>query len=208
MAQESSGKSRGCLRSMMLGIGCGCVYPIAMLVALLFFGWFFLADPVSQFMAPVTLPEFAGPDQEDFWKLQEKRLDLESVASPTLILKPSEFNAWLNAWQIPPAAGFCLQRARFVPGNDSGTFYLIGSGYMLRSMVIQIELKKAADAYEVAAIRFNRWQVPAAGWVRRQSENIIHRILSADKDRLALDYLSGQATFSFDAETITLNGRF
>ena len=108
------------MRSILLGIGCGCVYPVAMLVVLLFFGWFFLADPVAEFMAPVTLPEFAGPDQEDFWRLQEKRLDLENIASPTLILKPSEFNAWLNAWQIPPAAGFCLQRARFIPGNDSG----------------------------------------------------------------------------------------
>jgi hypothetical protein len=179
-----------------------------MLVLLLFFGWFFLADPVAEFMAPVTLPEFAGPDQEDFWRLQEKRLDLENIASPTLILKPSEFNAWLNAWQIPPAAGFCLQRARFIPGNDSGTFYLIGSGYMLRSMVIQIELKKTAEGYGVAAIRFNRWQVPATGWVRRQSEDIIHRILSTDKDRLALDYLSGQAAFSFDSESVTLSGRF
>ena len=187
MAQETSEKSRGCLRTILLGIGCGCVYPVAMLVLLLFFGWFFLADPVAEFMAPVTLPEFAGPDQEDFWRLQEKRLD---------------------AWQIPPAAGFCLQRARFIPGNDSGTFYLIGSGYMLRSMVIQIELKKTAEGYGVAAIRFNRWQVPASGWVRRQSENIIHRILSTDKDRLALDYLSGQAAFSFDSESVNLSGRF
>jgi len=179
-----------------------------MLVILLFLGWFFLADPVAEFMAPVTLPEFAGPDQEDFWRLQEKRLDLESIATPTLILRPSEFNAWLNAWQIPPAAGFCLQRARFVPGNDSGTFYLIGSGYTLRSMVIQVELKKTEKGLEAGAIRFNRWQVPASGWVRRQSENIIRKILSADKDRLALDYLNGQAAFSFDAETITLSGRF
>lgn len=208
MAQETSGKSRGCMRSILLGIGCGCVYPVAMLVILLFLGWFFLADPVAQFMAPVTLPEFAGPDQEDFWRLQEKRLDLESIATPTLILRPSEFNAWLNAWQIPPAAGFCLQRARFVPGNDSGTFYLIGSGYTLRSMVIQVELKKTEKGLEAGAIRFNRWQVPASGWVRRQSENIIRKILSADKDRLALDYLNGQAAFSFDAETITLSGRF
>ncbi len=208
MAQESSGKSRGCMRSMLLGIGCGCVYPIAMLVLFLFFGWFFLADPVDRFVRPVELPEFAGPEQEDFWKLQEKRLDLENVASPTLILKPSEFNAYLNAWQIPPAAGFCLQRARFVPGNDSGTFYLIGSGYMLRSMVIQIELKQAEKGLEAGSIRFNFWQVPDSGWVRRQSENIIRRILAADKNRLAIDYLNGQATFSFDADTITLSGRF
>ena len=168
----------------------------------------FLADPVAHFMAPVTLPEFAGPDQEDFWSLQEKRLDLESVASPTLLLKPSEFNAYLNAWQIPPAAGFCLQRARFIPGNDSGTFYLIGSGYMLRSMVIQVELKKTEKGLEAGAIRFNRWQVPASGRVRRQCENIIHRILAADKDGLALDYLSGKATFAFDSESVTLSGRF
>jgi hypothetical protein len=152
MAAEPVTRRTGCLRSVFIGFGCGCVYPIAMAVFVVILAWFFLAEPLRLVVAQTSLPEFSGPTQEDFWNLQEKRLDIENNASAPLILKPSEFNAYLNAWQIPPVNGFCLQRARFLPGNNRGVFFLIGSGFMLRSLVIQIEIVKADQGFKPGAI--------------------------------------------------------
>lgn len=208
MAQEPSQKPKGCFRSLILGIGCGCVYPAAMLLLLAFLGWFFLADPLHQLAAPPALPEFAGPRQEDFWSLQEKRLDQENIASPSLSLTPSEFNAYLNSWQIPPVYGFCMQRARFVPGDTQGTFYLIGSGFAMRNLIIQVEAINSGTQLQPGKIRINSWAVPESGWVRNQFDRFLFALLTVTPDGLPVRFLEGRATFAFSANEILLNGAF
>ena len=208
MPPETATRRTGCLRSFFIGVGCGCVYPVAMLIVFVVLGWFFLAEPLQLVFTQEKLPEFAGPEQEDFWNLQEKRLDLESTASASLVLRPSEFNAYLNAWQIPPVSGFCLQRARFVAGEQRGIFYLIGSGYMLRSLVIQIEIAKTSGGIKPGLITINSWPVPADGFIRNQVEKFIKSILEADPKGLPVAYLSGAATFDFNEAEITLSGKY
>ena len=209
MAEEKTLQRKGCLRSLFFGIGCGCVYPVAMVVLLVIAGWFFLAEPVEKFMTPPDLPQFAGPDQEDFWKLQEKRLDLESIASSALTLTPSEFNAYLSSWQIPPINGFCLHRCRFAPGKGRGTFYLIGSGFMLRTLAIGIEItRKDAGRFEVGKITLNNWEISKEAFFRKYVENFVSSIVEAAPNGLPLRFLSGRAMFDFDGSEIFLSGEY
>ncbi|HNX74636.1 MAG TPA: hypothetical protein PLM07_09105 [Candidatus Rifleibacterium sp.] len=208
MADKPATRRTGCLRSLFIGIGCGCIYPVAMLVLLLVVGWFFLATPVDLMSTPPKMPEFAGPAQEDFWRLQEKRLDIENQASSTLILKPSEFNALLNAWQIPPVKGFCLQKARFVATDGGGTFYLIGSGFMMRSLVIRVEIARSADRFKAGSISINSWQAPEHGWCRDQVESWLMAIIESDRDSLPARFSRGETSMTSEAGEIKLQGRF
>ena len=208
MAEKTVSRSRGCLRSVFIGVGCGCIYPLAMLTVLLVIGWFFLATPFDLMSNPPQMPDFAGPTQEDFWRLQEKRLDLEDQASSTLILKPSEFNALLNAWQIPPVKGFCLQKARFAATDAGGSFYLIGSGFMMRSLVIRVEIAGIADKFKTGSIFINSWQAPEHGWVRNQVESWLMAIIEADRDSLLARFSRGETSIVSEAGEIKLSGSF
>lgn len=208
MAEEKT-RPKGCLHSMFLGIGCGCIYPVAMLLLLALLGWFFLAGPLEKFTTPVELPQFAGPDQEDFWKLQEKRLDSETLASSPLILTQSEFNAYLNSWQIPPVNGFCLSRCRFFAGEGRGTFYLIGSGFSLRSLVIGVEIiRKTAGQHELGKITLNNWEIPPDAFLRKYAEKFIGSIVESVPTSLPTNFLSGKAVFDFEGEVIRLSGEY
>lgn len=198
----------GHFRSALFGIGCGCVYPIAAALVFVILCWFFLAEPLHLISTPSTLPDFSGPEQEDFWSLQEKRLDLENTASPTLSLTPAEFNAYLSAWQIPPVSGFCLQRTRFVAGDGRGTFYLIGSGFGMRNVVIQIEISKVGLRLLPGKIQINSWPVPLSGWVRTRIDTFLHNLLSIDPNGLPVRFLDGRAIFDFSANNIVLSGTF
>lgn len=198
----------GHLRSALFGIGCGCIYPIAAVLVFAILGWFFLAEPLHLISTSKTLPEFAGPEQEDFWSLQEKRLDLENTASPTLNLTPSEFNAYLAAWQIPPVSGFCLQRTRFVHGDGSGTFYLVGSGFTLRNLVIQVEVSKVGLLILPGKIHINSWPVPDIGLVRARIESFLQTLLTVDPNGLPMRFFDGRARFDFSDGNIVLSGDF
>ncbi len=208
MAQTSVSRPGGCLRYIFIGVGCGCVYPVAMLILVAALGWFFLAEPFQLLTRPPQLPEFAGPAQEDFWKLQEKRLDLENIASASLVLTPSEFNALLNAWQIPPVEGFCLQKARFVAGNENGTFYLIGSGYLMRNLVLSVDITRAQGALRTGKIMINSWEVPATGMVRSRVEKFLMALLEADPASLPCRSFKGEAAFDFSTDRISISGKF
>ncbi len=208
MHQTSISRQGGCLRNIFIGIGCGCVYPVAMLVLIAAFGWFFLSEPLQLLSRPPQLPEFAGPAQEDFWKLQEKRLDVENVASASLNLTPSEFNALLNAWQIPPLDGFCMQKARFVPGNERGTFYLIGSGFMMRSLVLSVDIARVQGTLRPGKIMINSWEVPATGMVRSRVEKLLLGLMLADPASLPCRTFKGETLFDFSAESISISGKF
>ena len=199
---------KGCFKSAIFGIGCGCLYPAATMLILTLVFIFLLAEPLRLIVTTTTLPEFAGPDQESFWSLQQKRLDLETLASPSLELTPSEFNAYLSACQLRPMNGFCLQRIRFAPGAKSGHFYFIGSGFLLRNLVFQVEAVKTGLQIMPGKLKINSWLVPDNGFLRGYLIKYLRSLPEAGPDSTISRYLAGKSSFDFSESLITLTGQF
>lgn len=194
------------MRKLFVGLGCGCVYPLVILLILAVISWYSLADAVSGIINPVELPQFSGPEQEDFWTLQEKRLTLVENHNETVILSPSEFNALLAGINFAPTNGFCLQRIRFLPGElNQGQLYLIGSGFFMRSLVFRIGVKVSASGHpEVTQIAVNSWNVPLAGMLRNQVERYLHSIFTSARIPEIDLLVSAGLKFQLDGPTIGL----
>lgn len=206
MAKPASKEKPGCAKKMLLGMGCGCIYPLIILIFLGGISWFYLANAFSNLTKPVVLPDFSGPAQENFWTLQEKRLALEESSKKSLALSPSEFNALLSSVSFPPKNGFCLQKLRFIPGEKKGTLYIIGSGFLMRSLVFTLFVTtNPAGKPIVSKIMINSWVVPENGIFRTKAIEYLHSIFSPSV-LPELNLLSvGKASISFSTATVTLS---
>lgn len=207
MADNSSNKKApGCLRKFFLGLGCGCLYPSLLLLVIAAISWFSFADAVSGIMSPLKIPNFSGPEQEDFWTLQEKRLTLVENHHEAIELQASEFNAFLAGISFPPTQGFCLQRVRFLPGQfNQGQLYLIGSGFFMRSLVFRLGIKvPASGKVEVTQLSVNSWLVPESGLLRRKVEDYLAAVFTAERIP-ELDILASDSTkLALDGQKIVL----
>jgi hypothetical protein len=199
--------SPGCLRKMFVGLGCGCVYPLVILLIIAVISWFTLAEAVSGILKPFSPPEFAGPDQEDFWTLQEKRLTLVENKLESVALNPGEFNALLAGIAFPPAKGFCLQRIRFIPDTveNHGQIFIIGSGFFMRSLIFRLEIRiSAAGKPEIGKIQVNSWQVPDSGLFRNKILEYLSAVFSKDRvpEMATLDKTTDR--FAISSQSLTL----
>lgn len=195
---------KGCLKSAMVGIGCGCLFPAMFVLIFAVFSFFFLADPFRQLILSPEIPAFAGPEQENFWSLQEKRLDLENAEKPVLKLNPAEFNAWLSFLQFPPANGVCIHRCRFL-AEKNGTFFLLCSGFFMRNLVIQIELS-SKEKPEIATIKINKYALTPDSFMFKHAQTFIYSLIKSSSFNPVEEVSSGRAGFSFDGQGITLSG--
>jgi hypothetical protein len=197
-------EKKGRFRTFLVGLGCGCVYPAVFAIILILTGLFFLADPFRLAVTVPTLPAFAGPEQEHFWSLQEKRLDQENAKDPVLQLTPGEFNAFLSSMQFLPAAGLCIHRVRFVPQENSGRFYLIASGFFMRNLIVQIEIR--ANDRKTGDLMINSLLLPAGSWINAKAISFLHDVLVSSKIKAIEDIFQGKSEFSFDHQSVTIRG--
>jgi hypothetical protein len=182
MAKIPSEQKPGCFKKLFIGLGCGCLYPTLIFFFIIGISYFYLANAFSEITRPIDIPQFAAPDQETYWTLQEKRLERAEKEKGTVELTPSEANALLSFISLPPINGFCLQRLRFLPGENQGSLYIIGSGFFLRSLVFVLELKfKPQGPPEVMQIRINRFKVPARGLVHNLFVDYLKSIFSESR---------------------------
>ncbi|MFZ5951316.1 MAG: hypothetical protein ACOYXC_11450 [Candidatus Rifleibacteriota bacterium] len=203
MAQgDKSQTGQGCLRKTFIGFGCGCVYPLFMLIAAGIFAWFFLAEPFSAILQVPELPDFAGPEQEDFWTLQDKRLKQVETQNDIIDLSPSEFNALLARIDLAPAKGFCLQRIRFVPELGKGRLYLIGSGFFMRSMIFTLGINATTGKPKIESITVNSWK--ASGFGRDKVEKYLNEIFTPARVPEIEQVISEQFRIDIQPDKISL----
>ena len=180
MAEKKKPAKSGCFKSLLLGIGCGCVYPLAILVIISIVTWFSVANSIEDIIKPVKLPNFAGPTQQSFWKLQEKRLIALDKEKLKLNLSLDEFNAFLSAFSFKPYYGYYLNKIRYAQINKSNTFFFIGSGMFLRSLVFEFNFQIEDGENRLKAIKVNNWTVPAKGLIKDQIIAFIENLLKAN----------------------------
>ena len=180
------------------------VYPLLIIFVIALFTGFYLADGMGQIMVTPDIPEFTGPTQQHHWSLQEKRLELED--EQPLVLSPEEFDAFMTSYSLKPSLGYCLHRLRFEPGNDSGTFYLLGSGFFMRSLIVRVDVLKTDAGISYGSIHINSWPLPGTGFVNRLVKSLLHDFFRKDYPEIVDDYSSGGWQFDFDKNEITLTG--
>jgi hypothetical protein len=192
MSKGETKKKPGCLQRLMVGLGCGCLYPTVIFIFLIGLSWFYLAEAYSQITTPVKLPEFSGPAQQDFWSLQEKRLARQDAPDSFITLSESEINAFLAMISLPPKQGYFLHRLRFKPQKEQGRLFLIGSGFFLRSLVFTLEISVDEDSRPVIkGLAINSWQVKPQSLAWRQTLKYLQTVFN-EKTVKELQLLNSQ----------------
>ncbi len=198
-------------QTILYTIGCGCVYPMIFLVVFIPLAFFLLADPVKQLVTTPTIPEFSGPTQENFWSLQEKRLDQknsgeqENADKRDLVLSHSEFNALLSQFQYIPGNGLVIHRIRFGWLNGRGAVYFFCSGFFLRNLTITFYLERAS-APELGDILINSRLIVKGSYFNKKFTEIISEILASNENDVLLKLLKGEIPWSFDDQNVNISG--
>lgn len=202
----------GTLRQTLLcAIGCGCVYPMIFLVIFIPLAFFLLADPVKQLVTTPSVPEFAGPSQENFWSLQEKRLDQQNsgksdiTEKPDIVLSHAEFNALLSQMQFVPGNGLVIHRIKFSWVNGRGAIYFFCSGFFMRNLLISFYLDKPSSP-EIGDILFNSRLTIKGSFFNRKITGVIMEILESGENDVLLKLLKGQMQWNFDDQNVTISG--
>ncbi|KAF1080258.1 MAG: hypothetical protein GQF41_3426 [Candidatus Rifleibacterium amylolyticum] len=183
------------------------LHPVVLVALILLVSSLLFVPSLMLISTPVNLPEFAGPEQEDFWSLQKKMIDVNQSASP-LKLTPSEFNAFLSGCQIPPEGGFCLQRLRYLVNQDHISLYVIGSGFFMRSLVFQIDLKSSATSLQTAQIKINSLELDASHWFAEHVIDYLKRLASRNAESSLARILAGKGNIEFLPDGVVLQGEF
>lgn len=189
--------SKGCVKAAMVGLG------FAIIAAIVIFHT--LSDPFHQLVRPPQLPDFAGPEQENFWSLQEKRLDLEATEKRQLKLSESEFNAYLSFLEYPPAGGICINRIKFIIKPECGTFYLLSSGFFMRSLIIRIDLSRD-EVPSIMAVHFNDFTISASSIFFTRALHYLEYLLIHGSFNPVQELKSKNAGFTYDDQGITMTG--
>lgn len=194
----------GCIKSCISGLAVIFIYPLLIIAVIALFTGVYMAAGLRQIRVPPALPEFSGPTQQHHWSLQEKRLELED--DQPLVLSREEFDAFLTAYSVKPSLGYCLHRVRFVPDEESGTFYLLGSGFFMRNMVLKAQAQKTDLGIKLNNIVVNSWPVPDTGFINDLVKSWLYDFFKKDYPELIDDYASDRWKFDFDANSIRLEG--
>jgi len=195
-------------RSFFVRVLLFWLHPVMFSLLVLVVAALLLISPVMLISTPITLPDFAGPEQEDFWSLQKKLVDLEPAAASSIKLSPSEFNAFLSGFQIPPEGGFCLQRLRCAVNKDGATLYVIGSGFFVRNLVFQIDLKKSDDQLQVERLKINSLDLAGDNWFAYYVTDHLKKLATKNTESSVARILTGKGSIEFMPDHVLLQGDF
>jgi hypothetical protein len=173
-------KKPGCLRRFMVGLGCGCLYPGIILVIIVAISWYSFAEIYRGITTRVELPAFTNLKQEDYWSLQEKRIVLLENDEKNINLTPAEFNALISRINLEPYKGFCLHRIRFMPLQNKGKLFLIGSGFFLRSLVFCLDFDFENEVL-LKKISLNSWKIKNPGFFHDKIKSWLKSVLSPER---------------------------
>ena len=180
--------------SLLKGIGCFFVCFIFFFLLAAGAGFYFFVPIIRAVAVEDKLPAFEGPTEHDFWSLQEKSIGSKEGTEDIrqLGLTSGEYNAMLASIQIPPVSGFCLSKVRHSYINKELRYYLIGSGYTFRKLVISFVVFKDGNKSYPSEIRVNSWKVPGDTLKEKYVKSIISDVASADKSKLLEKIISGK----------------
>ncbi|MBU1108155.1 MAG: hypothetical protein KKB51_15895 [Candidatus Riflebacteria bacterium] len=195
-------------RSFIIRMLYFCLHPVILVILILAIATIFLATPFRLLIKPVELPEFVGPEQESFWSLQEKQLDMENSAGNVLSLSHSEFNAFLAGYQIPPEAGFCLQRLRCIADNASATLYIIGSGFFMRSLVFQLGMSLADSHLQIERLHVNSLELSSKNMAGKYVMQYLRDQAMKKPESFVAKILLGKGNVEFSADQFLLMNEF
>lgn len=192
MTSDKKEKVNSWFHSCFVGAGCGCIYPLFAIIIVFGISWYLFVDTQRLIRKPIDL-NIASSRQEDFWKLQEKRMSMSDANSTdTIELSPSEFNAYLSSFSFKPYSGFFLDKMQFLPETNKGTLFLIGSGLFMRSFIITVELSFKGKS-KVVSVMLNCWKVPENSLVLTKVLNFIFKLYTSNNYNLT--YISKQSAF-------------
>ena len=180
--------------SLLKGIGCFFVCFFFFSLITIGASFYFFVPIIRAVSAEEKLPEFEGPTEHDFWSLQEKTIGNKEEAADInkLGLTSGEYNALLASIQIPPVSGFCLSKVRHSYKNKELRYYLIGSGYTFRKLVISFVVFKDGEKSYPSEIRVNSWKVPGDTFKDKYVKSLISDVATADKTGLLNKIISGK----------------
>ena len=179
--------------ALLKGMGCFFVCLFAFSIIALGSGFYFFVPIIRAVSVEDKLPAFEGPTEHDFWSLQEKRVanGEETQDFNKLSLTSGEYNALLSSIEIPPVSGFCLSKVRHSYKNKELRYFLIGSGYTFRKLVISFVVFKDGEKSYPSEIRVNSWKVPGDTIKEKYVKGIIADVANADKTGLLKKIISG-----------------
>ncbi len=184
------------------------LHPVMFSLLVLIVAALLLISPVMLIMTPATLPDFAASEQEDFWSLQKKLVDLEPSAAAAVKLTHSEFNAFLSGFQVPPEGGFCLQRLRCVVTQNGVTLYVIGSGFFMRSLVFQLDLATAEQSMRLVSLRINSLELAGNNWFASYVIDYLKKLAARNAESSVARILAGKGKVEFMPDHVLLHGEF
>ena len=180
--------------ALLKGMGCFFVCLFFFSIITIGISFYFFVPIIKAVATEEKLPDFEGPAEHDFWSLQENSIgnNGDAVDVNKLGLSSGEYNALLASIQIPPVSGFCLSKIRHCYKNKELRYYLIGSGYTFRKLVISfVVFKDGAKCYP-SEIRVNSWKVPGDTVKEKYVKGIISDIANADKTGILNKIISGK----------------
>ncbi|EKD84476.1 MAG: hypothetical protein ACD_39C00026G0003 [uncultured bacterium] len=195
-------------RSFLARILYFCLHPVMLIIIAAVISAVFLAVPFGLLITPITLPDFAGPEQEAFWTLQKKLLDIENAQAASVTLTQSEFNAFLTGYQLPPEDGFCLQRLRCSTDNASATLYVIGSGFFMRSLVFQLGISVVDAQLRVERLQINSLSLSDTDWATRYVLQYLKNLAMKNAEGFVARIIEGKGKVEFADDLIVLKGEF
>ena len=171
------------------GMGCFFVCLLMFSALIIGAGLYYFVPIIKAVSVEEKLPDFEGPSEHDFWSLQEKLLGSQDIGS--LKLTNGEYNALLASIRIPPVSGFCLSRVRHSYKDKELRYYLIGSGYAFKKLVISFVIFKDGQNSYPSEIRVNSWRVPGDTLKDKFLKGIIKDVADTDKSGLLKKIISG-----------------
>ena len=189
---KTSKKKESGFVALLKGMGCFFVCLFFFTIITVGAGLYFFVPIIRAVAAEEKLPEFEGPTEHDFWSIQEKTIgNKDSQDYNTFGLTSGEYNALLASIQIPPVSGFCLNKVRHSYKNKELRYYLIGSGYTFRKLVISFVVFKDGSHSYPSEIRVNSWKVPGDTLKEKYVKGVICDVADADKSGLLKNIISG-----------------
>lgn len=195
-------------RSFFVRVLLFWLHPVMFSLLVLVVAALLLISPVMLISTPITLPDFAGPEQEDFWSLQKKLVDLDPAQAGSVQLSSAEFNAFLSGFQIPPEGGFCLQKLRYSADNEKITFYVIGSGFFMRSLVFQIDMERPTELIRVERVKINSLDLAGDSWFASYVIRYLTRLATGNPESSVARVLAGKGKVEFQHDHVLLQGEF
>ncbi len=177
------------------GIGCFFFSFISFLTIFILVIFYFITPIISNIRIQQELPNFEGPNEQDFWSLQEKKLGKsfkDNLIDQSFNLTSGEYNAFLSSIRITTTDTFCLLKVRHTFKDKELRYYLIGSGYTLKRLVISFVLSNDGNNTFISEITLNSWKVPGSSLYERYIISIIKDLAKSDKSGILDNIISGK----------------